>query len=155
MWISNLFIDSRQTDGEEEKEGDFKSPIGSPRVESGLGDSRDAPMEEADNDKMDLESSSEIVSWPTSKALNHRVKRLVRLYTTLKKKQEKDKKIEEKAAKEKERKEKKTDFVPEWSRREKQDLYRALQAYGIPTTPEVCFLKQKVCLECKPVFTTF
>lgn len=86
--------------------------------------------------------------WPSSKILSHRVKRILRSLDMVKRQQEKDtkkvcsyplslfltisakeQKVRERERKEEEKMKKKQELAAEWTKREKQDFYRALVTY--------------------------
>eukprot|EP00026_Physarum_polycephalum_P000102 Phypoly_transcript_00102.p1 GENE.Phypoly_transcript_00102~~Phypoly_transcript_00102.p1 ORF type:complete len:2164 (+),score=408.47 Phypoly_transcript_00102:294-6785(+) len=84
----------------------------------------------------DTDYSSGGLVWPSSKILSHRVKRILRSLDTVKRQQEKDtkkeQKVRERERKEEEKLKKKQELAAEWTKREKQDFYRALVTYGCP-----------------------
>lgn len=114
-----------------------------PKVEEPKTEDKPAEKIEDDNE------------WLAAGPLSLRVKWLLKGFNSLRKRMEKQKRRHDtQAAKDKKMKmkqERKDKLETEWSKREKQDFYRALITYGVPIDPETKennfdFLKQKAKL---------
>jgi hypothetical protein len=111
--------------------------------------------EEKPAEEKPAEEKKDDGEWLAAGPLSLRVKWLLKGFNSLRKRMEKQKRRHEsQAAKDKKikmKQERKDKLETEWSKREKQDFYRALITYGVPIDPETKennfdFLKQKAKL---------
>lgn len=138
LCFSRRRYDQSKDDEDEEEKIGMMSPLGSPlpaqqppeTAEKKEEKGKESGEAEEKGKQPATEDSREAAHWPAAKVLNKRLKRLLRTYNLQQKKAEKL----DGRAKERERKEKrKEELAQEWSKREKQDLYKVFQAFGIPT----------------------